>query len=322
MAVSASTTAATPRLTPTVEEATRRRPATSPIARQRAMLSFGTKASVPAVAWLVMAQSNVLIITAHLGPAALALYSRPAALLRFPELLVRRVAMVLSPTASSLQGVGRHAEIRELVVQGTRAATALTVPAMLVLLILGGPLLHVWMGPDYAQGLVVAILALGATPVLTLRPARAILNGLNLHGFVALESTLAALLGIALCVVNVLVLDLGLVGAALAVSIPQFALGLVVPFYVSSKLGIRLADILQGGYLVPVLCAVPFGVVLLASRLAFAAQPLLAVGVGSAAGALVVLPLYWKYLAPQQLRQLVLARLPEALLRRPSRVAS
>jgi O-antigen/teichoic acid export membrane protein len=158
--------------------------------------------------------------------------------------------------------------------------------------------------------------------VLTLRPARAILNGLNLHGFVALESTLAALLGIALCVVNVLVLDLGLVGAALAVSIPQFALGLVVPFYVSSKLDIRLADIFQGGYLVPVLCAVPFGVVLLASRLAFAAQPLLAVGVGSAAGALVLLPLYWKYVAPQQLRQLVLARLPEALLRRPSRVAS
>lgn len=297
------------------------RPADFSLEQARRVLSFGGKAAVPALAWLMMFQTNVLVIVGHLGPAALALYARPRALLGIPDHLISKLAMVLQPTASALQGIGRHGEIRQLVLQGVRAATALTLPATLGLVILGGPLLRVWMGPSYDHGLVLAILVLGVTPSFTLRPARAVLTGLNLHGFVAMESTFAALIGTGLSVLNIIVLDLGLIGAALAVSIPQFGLGLLVPVYVSRKLDLRLADILRESYVVPAACAVPFALVLLTSRLIFADQPLLAVSVGSVAGALVLLPLYWRFLAPAQLQRLVLAWLPGALGRRLGRFA-
>lgn len=287
----------------------------------RRLMTFASKASVPALAWLLMTQTNVFVIVSHLGPAALALYARPGALLRIPDNLIRRVSFVLQPTASSLQGIGRPKEIQRLALQGIRAATALTLPATLGLVILGGPLLRVWMGSRYDQGLVLAILVLGVTPSFTVRPARAVLTGLNLHGFVAMESTLAALIGTALSVLFVIVLDLGLVGAALAMSIPQFGMGLLVPVYVSRKLDMRLAEILREGYLVPVACAIPFGLVLLASRLAFADRPLLAVVCGSVAGGLVLLPLYWRFLAPAQLKRLAVAWLPDALGRPLGRFA-
>jgi O-antigen/teichoic acid export membrane protein len=288
----------------------------------RQILSFGGKVSVPALAWLVMTQTNVLVVVGHLGPAALALYARPGALLRLPDFLVRRVAMVLQPMASSLQGLGRPQEIQHLALQGIRYAAALTLPAMLGLIILGGPLLRVWMGDRYDQSLVLTILVLGVTLSLTLRPARAVLTGLNLHGFVAMESTLAALIGTGLTLLNVVVLDLGLVGAALAVSLPQFGLSLLILYYVGRKLDIRLGEIFREGYRAPLACTLPFGLVLLGSRLTFADQPLLAVVCGSAAGGLVLLPLYWRFLAPAQLRRLVLARLPDMLGRGLGRFAS
>jgi O-antigen/teichoic acid export membrane protein len=169
------------------------------------------------------------------------------------------------------------------------------------------------MGARYDQSLVLSILVLGVTLSFTLRPARAVLTGLNLHGFVAMESTLAALIGTGLSVLNVMVLDLGLVGAALAVSLPQFGLSLLILYYVGRKLDIRLAEIFREGYLAPLACALPFGLVLLGSRLVFADQPLLAVVCGSVAGGLLLLPLYWRFLAPAQLRQLVLAWLPDML---------
>jgi O-antigen/teichoic acid export membrane protein len=298
------------------------RPAYFSMEQARLVMSFGGKVSVPALAWLVMGQTNVLLVAGYLGPAALAAYARPGALLRPADNLIRKLAVVLQPTASSLDGIGRHAEIRRLVVQGVRAATALTLPSMLGLVILGGPLLLVWMGERYDQSLVLAILAIGSIPSYSVRPARAVLTGLNLHGFIAMESTVAALVGAALSVLGIVVLGLGLVGAALAVTIPQFALGLLVPVYVCRKLDLPLRDLLRQAYLPPALCAVPFGLVLLASRLVFADQPLLAVGVGSLVGGLLLLPLYWRFLTPPQLRSLVLDRLPRTPARWLTRLAS
>lgn len=286
------------------------RPAHWSLDQARQLLQFGVKASVSAIAGLVLFQTNNLIIVGHLGPAALALYARPNALLRIPDTLVRKLGFVLAPTASSLQGTGRHDDIRKLVLDGTRAGSAVAVPAMLGLAILGGPLLQVWMGPRYDQGLVMAVLALGMLPSLTQRPVTGVLMGLNLHGFVARMNVLAAVLGIALSVINVKVLGLGLVGAALAISGPTaLTTGFLMPAYVCRRLGIQPSEFLRQGLLVPLACAVPFSMALLASRLAFGGQPLLALLCGAFVGGLVLAPLYWRFLLSPVQRRAMTGRL-------------
>jgi O-antigen/teichoic acid export membrane protein len=283
------------------------RPGHFSLDQARQLLHFGVKASVSSIAGLVLVQTNNLIIVGHLGPAALALYARPNALLRIPDNLVRKIGFVLAPTASSLQGAGRHAEIRKLVLDGTRASAAITIPLMLGLAILGGPLLLLWMGPRYEQGLVLTVLALGTLPSLTQRPVASVLMGLNLHGFVARMNVWAAVLGIGLSVLNVNVLGLGLVGAAAAVVGPTaVTTGFLIPAYVCRHLEIRLRDFVRDGLLTPLLCALPFALVLAVSRLAFGGRPLIALTCGAGAGAAVLAPLYWRLLlSPGQRRAMV-----------------
>lgn len=286
-------------------------------AQARRMLHFGAKASVAALARLLLTQANQIIVASHMGPAALALYARPNALLRVSENLVGKLAFVLGPTASSLQGAGRQAEIRELVFKGTRAATALVVPMTLGLVILGGPLLLVWMGPRYDQGLILTILALASAPTLAHRPAMSIMMGLNLHGYIAFASLAAAIVGVTLSIVNVKVLGLGLLGAALAIAIPQLVMtGFVAPVYVCRRLDIPLRDFVREGYARPLVCGIPFALVLLASRIGFAGRPALALLVGSMLGSLVLVPLYWKFVLPYQVRRMVLSAAPPAVLGR------
>jgi O-antigen/teichoic acid export membrane protein len=287
------------------------------LAQARSMLGFGAKSWVAGLARMLLVQTNNIVVASVLGPAMLALYARPNALLRVGENVVSKLAVVLVPAASSLQGTGQHAEIRKLLLSGTRAAAALTVPMTLGLVILGSPVLQVWMGPRYDQGLVLAILALSSAPALTLRPAVSILTGLNLHGFIAFASLAAALVGVALSILNVAVLGLGLPGAALAFAVPTLIVrGIVVPAYVSRRLGITIRALVREGYALPIACGIPFAIVLLACRALLVNRPLAALLTGSVLGGLVLAPLYWKFLLPSQVRRMLLSVTPRAVLAR------
>jgi hypothetical protein len=106
------------------------------------------------------------------------------------------------------------------------------------------------------------------------------------------------------------VLGLGLVGAALAISGPTaLTTGFLMPAYVCRRLGIHPSEFLRQGLLVPLACAVPFSMALLASRLAFGGQPLLTLLCGALVGALVLAPLYWRFLLPPGQRRAMTGRL-------------
>jgi O-antigen/teichoic acid export membrane protein len=268
------------------------------------LLSFGVKTWIGGLAALILIQTNKLVVASQLGPAALALYARPSALMRMVGTLVNKFAFVLVPTASSLQGSGRDQEVRDLMLMGARAGTAIVLPLTLGLAILGGPLLVLWMGPHYDQGLVLTILALTFAPSLSNRPVNGILAGLNLHGFLALTNTIVMVVGVALSVLNVAVLEWGLVGAAVAVGAPRLLIsGFVVPGYACRRLGVRLSKFVREAYALPVAISLPFALVLWLSRAAFADRPLPALVCGILLGVPILVPLYWRYLVPPRIRQ-------------------
>ena len=268
----------------------------------KGLLSFGTKYFVGAISGLLLIQANNVIVATHLGPAALAAFARPLSLLRIVEAFVNRFAFVLTPMASSLQGGGRRAEIPALVIETARFGVALATPMILVLAILGQPVLLLWMGPRYQEGLVIAILALGFLGHLAQRPVMSILVGLNLHGRLALLGVNVAILGVVLGLLNAFVLGWKLVGAALAVGVPGLLGGLCVAIYACRQLDIPMTQYARQVFARPMVCAVPFALVLGASRLLFAHRPLVAVSLGLVTGALVIGPLYWMYLTPASVR--------------------
>lgn len=253
------------------------------------MTVFGGKTMLNSVARLLLYQTNSMVIAAYLGPGALALYSRPRALVSHAQTLINKFGFVLSPMASSLQASNRPEEIRNLLLQSSRGAAFLALPMVLCLTILGDPILRVWMGPRYEQGLVLAILAIGHVTEMTRQPAVNILAGMNLHGRLALVNLFVGLVSVLLGLLVVGHLGWGLVGAALSVAIPlSLVNGLYVPVYACRRIGIPVLEYLIQANRSPLLCAVPFGMCLLGARLVFRESALLAIGVGVTVGGMVL----------------------------------
>jgi O-antigen/teichoic acid export membrane protein len=283
------------------------RPRHADAAQARRMLAFGIKSSITGVSRLLLFQTNSVIVASHLGPAVLALYARPMALMKVVETFANKFAFVLSPTASSLQASGRADELRELVLASTRLGTALVAPIVLALAILGDPILRLWMGARYEQGGVLALLVVGMFLPVAQRTVATILIGLNLHGPLALANLVAAVCGVGLSVLNVTVLGWGLGGAALAIALPMtLGTGVFIPIYACARLGIPLREYFRRTFAVPLACVLPCAAWLAMSRLLFAEEALLAVGVGLIGGGLALVPPYWRYVAPRQAKDMAL----------------
>jgi O-antigen/teichoic acid export membrane protein len=272
----------------------------------RSLLAFGLKSQLGSLSGLMILQANKLFVGAYLGPAALAVFSRPLTLLKVVDTFASRLGSIVSPAASSLQARGQKDDIRHLVEDSTRAGLALVLPMALTLAILGDPIMVLWMGERYRPGPVVVILAAGLLLSLALRPVQSILLGLNLHGRLAMANFVGALLSLGLGWLNAEVLGLGLPGAALAIAVPTFLVaGIYVVGYASRSVGLPMGQYLRHSFLPPLACCVPLAGVLLAARMLFGANPALAVGVGVTVGGLVLAPLYWHFLLTPELQSKV-----------------
>jgi O-antigen/teichoic acid export membrane protein/peptidoglycan/xylan/chitin deacetylase (PgdA/CDA1 family) len=277
------------------------------------MMAFGLKGAMYVVSRLILFQANALIVAWSIGPAALAIYARPISLTRQVESFVNKLAWVITPTASSMQRLGRQKELRGLLIQSTRYAVALALPALLFLGILGEKVLELWMGPAYARGDLIAIIAAGFFLLLSQGPAAALLKGLNQHGVAGITSMVAAFLGVLLGIVLVGILQTGLVGAAATIAITlTLGNGLVIPIHACRAIGLPLRVFAARSLALPVLCCLPFSTALWIVRSVSPYNPLVTLLMGAATAGLTLLPPYWAFLAPVSIKTAVRTRMAMA----------
>ena len=270
-------------------------------AEMREVLRFGAKSLLWMIADLLLVQANKLAVGGSLGLGALAVFSRPLALIRMADAFASKLAYVLTPAVSSLQGSGRSDDLRQFFLQSVRFGAALALPLCLGLAVLGDFILLFWMGPRYSSGWVILILALGMMTPMAVRPVETILLGLNRHGRAALATLVAASAAALFGVVNASSLGWGLAGAALAISIPVSAYAVYVAAYACQCTGVRAREFVRA-LAGPAACGVPFALVLVACRLVLPGQPLAAVILGSIGGCAALLPLYWRFVVPAELQ--------------------
>jgi len=143
---------------------------------------FGFKNVLVMAGPLIVQQTMNMLITMRLGPAMLAVFVRPTAIIRHLETFIFKFAFVLLPTASSLQQQGRQEDLRKFAIETSRVGWALAIPGGVFLLVMGPQLIEVWMGSSYVVHELIMILAVGGTLSAANRPAYRILFGLDHHG--------------------------------------------------------------------------------------------------------------------------------------------
>lgn len=267
------------------------------------MYIFGIKTLIPSISNLLLNQTTSVLVLAYLGPAALALYTRPRSLILHVQTLVDKMAMTLTPTVSSLQSRDDTAAIKDLVIKSTRYSLYLALPIVLTVCFFGGPIMQLWMGPRYADGLVPAVLAIGYLPVLAQLSTLSILAGLNAHGRAGIARFVASLSSVGL---NVLVLKYwqgGLLGTAIAVTLPLAIVNMVdIPLLICRRIGLNARRYYVGVLTGPVVHTLPFVVCLVAARLVFRDRPMIGLALGTAVGGTILAVTYWRSVLPDSMR--------------------
>lgn len=277
----------------------------------REMLVFGGKIVLAILSGLLIYQTTNIFIVAYLGPASLALYSRAMALVRHCSAFIEKVSFILMPTASSLQVHGQREELQTFVLQSAHYCMLMTLPPVLFLAVLGGPILGLWMGSNYVQGELLMVLALGHLMTIANSSLWTILRGLNKHGWPAVMR-LGGAAGIAL--LSWLVLskfEPTFRNASLAITIPLTLLdGLYITWYTTRELGISKWQFIQQVWGYPLLCALPFLGILIAARIVFEDQPIKSLIAGTIGGGIAIFVVYWNWIIPEDMQEKIRHMLP------------
>jgi len=268
------------------------------------MIRFGGKTLVALLSMLLLSQTTNLLIVANLGANALAVYARPGALLRHVSMLINKYGYVLTPTASSLLATGRRSELAGLLIASSRFSTGLAMPAALFFAVMGGPILQVWMGPDYAAGELVACLAIGSLIPLSQSCVWHVLVGLDSHGRPAIAGLLAAALGSVAIWFGLSHLHMGLTGAAIVSGlVASLATGLYLVRRACQELDLPVRSYLAATWGQPIRSNLPFLAILVTARYVLRGSPQAALGVGVVCGGPVLAYRMWRDALPASVKQ-------------------
>lgn len=245
------------------------------------MWRFGLKTLLPDIGDLLSNQTFNILLVWFLGPAALAGYARPRSLIRHIQTFVRRYAFTLTPTASSLQAISAEEELRDIFTNSCRTGAYITFPMIAVLIVMGGPILQLWMGQKYGEDNLSIILAIGYLPFLIQLPLNNILQGLNSHGWPGLFKFIAATAGIILSFISLYFFKTGVEIAAVCVFVPFWISEIIAtPIFASRRYYFGLGKYWLRGIFIPLLITVPMIISLLAFRFAITVSPKLMVLAG------------------------------------------
>lgn len=267
------------------------------------MIGFGGKTMLKGLGRAILYQTNGILVAFFLGPASLAVYARQRVLVMHGVRFLNKYANVLVPASGVLDARSNRAGLQELLLRSSRYGFFIALPIVVVLLLMGGPLLELWMGPDYAAPLVLAILAAGHVLSLPQQGAYSILMGMGRHGLPSLVELGAALCSVLIGVIVLGPLDWGMWGAAIAIALPvTISAGIVLPVYACRLLGLRLRHYAKLTVPGPVAAVIPFALCLLLARWLWADEPLQALGYGMGIGGSVLAAIYWMWVVPDHLR--------------------
>jgi O-antigen/teichoic acid export membrane protein len=269
---------------------------------------YSGKTLLPTISEMLLNQTTSVLIIGGMGPAALALFTRPRALLRQMDSLERKMAMILIPTTSSLEACGDIDEIESLLVKSVRYSMYLVLPLVMVLTIFGGEIMRIWMGPNYANWILPAVFAIGFLGTSIQTPILFMLEGLNAHGRAGIGQFIGSALSVAAVFAALRFLHQGLTGAAIATTVPLLLVNVFyLPVLLCRRLGKPLGRFYGQVAVAPLIDVLPFAACLVIGRVLIKSYPVAAVAI-VIAGGFVLSILYWRRVLPKSLKAAVQRR--------------
>ena len=126
----------------------------------RALLAYGKTVAVLRPFGVIQRMMDRLIVGAVLGPAPVALVEIATQIQNGADAVLSASSYAVIPGASWLRARGDSHTLRELLVTGTKYSLLATLPFVTAPAILAGPLVQVWVGPEFAAAAGLAVVGL------------------------------------------------------------------------------------------------------------------------------------------------------------------
>jgi O-antigen/teichoic acid export membrane protein len=172
---------------------------------------------------------DAFVIGAFMNTAAVAVFSIGQRLAEMTLRLTNQLSEVLFPTVVDNDAASRAARLQVIFLQGTKLSLATVIPIGGALMLMGTPLVHAWVGPDFAGSVIVLhLLTLTVIVRVGTGTATTLLKGAGRHRLVAYTTIAAAAINFSLSIA--FVRSMGLMGVALGTLLPVTASSIFVLF--------------------------------------------------------------------------------------------
>jgi len=283
----------------------------------RMLMGYGSVSFVIIVAEQLRFQSDAVVIGVFLSASAITYFSIGAKLADYAVAPVNNLATIFLPMSSQFDATQEMGQLRRIFVEGNRLCGFIMFPVCAALVILGKPLIAVWVGPKYVSSYTVLLLLLLPKTLYRAQAAsNRILFGMARHRALAVVVIAEGAVNLILSIV--LVRPFGVVGDALGTTIPLALTSVFfLPTYVCRLLKVPLKTFLYRAYLLPLALTVPLVGALLLMQLWFRPHTYLQLLIHlTAAGSVYGAGLLWVFLTREptgvRLRQGLMQRLKQA----------
>jgi O-antigen/teichoic acid export membrane protein len=168
-----------------------------------------------------------LIVGAYVGTSAVAVYTVALRLAEYQRQLCGQFSGFLFPLVVRFHASGNESALRMTLLDGTRLGVGLVTGVALCLLLFGGDLIQLWMGPGFEAAIVpLYVLSAAGIVMVAQGPTGTILLGTGRHRMVAWASLAEIGLNVVLSIL--LVRRFGLAGVAIGTGVPFALLNLFV----------------------------------------------------------------------------------------------
>ncbi|MEW6051420.1 MAG: oligosaccharide flippase family protein [Candidatus Zixiibacteriota bacterium] len=186
----------------------------------RNLVDYSAIAFGISIAWLVIFNTDSILLGLLLGPAAAGVYAPGAQMMLYLRQIVNAVGNPLMPAISQLEGRRQDEKIRQVYFRISGYMTFAAVFACAGVVLYAHPFVRLWLPQEFAaSGSVMVVLAAGSAFYLPHIIGNAMLFGLGRHKF--LFYTLAFEGSLKLALSFVLIPRYGVTGMALAAAVPQ-----------------------------------------------------------------------------------------------------
>jgi O-antigen/teichoic acid export membrane protein len=215
------------------------------------LTGFGAVFFVMTIAENLRFQSDAIVIGAFLSSTAITYYAIGSKLAEYPASIVSSLAQIFTPMASHYEASDDQEGLRKVFVAGNRACALVILPLCAILIVLGKPIIAVWVGTKYLSSYpILLVLIVSKTLFLGQSSSTRMLVGLGRLRLLTLVITLDGAANLILSII--LLRHWGILGVALGTAIPLTCTSLFfLPQHLCRLLNVPWRTFLRQAYLLP-----------------------------------------------------------------------